>query len=423
MKLLLGGILAVFGGAVFFLFFYPKTAVVQNQQSGNNIQAGGVLAVPEATGPTSSAATRNGAVSDIGFQAKLNNPPEVVKALYATGWSAGSREKIDYLTNIIESRGLNAIVIDIKDYSGYVSYDTDIPEVKESGAEGELRILRPNELIKRLHDKNIYVIGRITIFQDPILAKAHPEWALKNKNTGKTWKDNRGLSWMDAAAKPVWDYNIAIAKDALNRGFDEINFDYIRFASDGDLSAIGYPFWDEKTPRRGVIKNFFAYLRERLSDAKLSVDLFGLSTIDTWDDLGIGQVIEDAYPYFDYVSPMVYPSHYASGFMGYKNPANYPYEVVKYSMEQALKRLMVETSDQRPETSSATSSVISNQSSVISYRAKLRPWLQSFDLGAVYTSSMLQKQIDAVNEVFATSTDKFGGWFLWDPANNYKSFK
>ena len=121
----------------------------------------------------------------------------------------------------------------------------DVPEVKASGAEGEIKILKPNELIKRLHDKNIYVIGRVTVFQDPILAKAHPEWTLQNKTTGKLWLDNHKLAWLDPAGKPTWDYIVSIAKDALGRGFDEINFDYIRFASDGKLGEISFPFWQK----------------------------------------------------------------------------------------------------------------------------------------------------------------------------------
>ena len=111
---------------------------------------------------------------------------------------------------------------------------------------------------------------------------------------------------MDPAATPVWNYLAAIAKDAFGRGFDEIQFDYIRFASDGSLGNISYPYWDGKTPRATVIANYFKFLRAQFPNEKISADLFGLSTVNN-DDLGIGQVIQDAYEYFDYVSPMVYP--------------------------------------------------------------------------------------------------------------------
>lgn len=423
MKVLFGGFLAIMGSASFFLFFSPKTVVLQSPQAGVLAQSVNLPSVPEAPLPSSSAnkiSNRNG---DIDNQPQLKNPPEIVKALYVTGWSAGSYARMTSLISIIESRGLNAVVIDIKDYSGYVSYAMDVPGVKASGAEGEIRIARPNELIKRLHDKNIYVIGRVTVFQDPILAKAHPEWALKEKNTGKTWLDNHKLAWMDAAGQPTWDYTISIAKDALSRGFDEINFDYIRFASDGNLGSISFPFWDGKTAKHLVIKNFFSYLREQLPDAKLSADLFGLATYDSWDDLGIGQVIEDAYQYFDYVCPMVYPSHYAAGTLNYKNPAEHPYEIIKYSMDEALKRLSAGIKIKAANVSSTASSSAQAAVSREPYRAKLRAWIQVFDLGTVYTPAMIQQEIKATEDALASSTGKYGGWLLWDPANNYKNFR
>ncbi|HUX35506.1 MAG TPA: putative glycoside hydrolase [Candidatus Paceibacterota bacterium] len=423
MKVIFGGLIALVGGVAFFLSFSPKTVVLQNPQPGALAQTINLPAVPEAPLPSSSPVKIPNTNGDIPNQPQLKNPPEVIKAVYVTAWSAGSYAKMTSIINLIKSRGLNAVVIDIKDYSGYVSYAMDVPEVKASGAEEQIRIAKPNELIKRLHDENIYVIGRITVFQDPILAKAHPEWALHNASSGAVWLDNNKLAWMDPDGQPTWDYVVSIAKDALSRGFDEINFDYIRFASDGNLGAISFPFWDGKTPKHLVIKKFFGYLREQMPDAKLSADLFGLSTFDSWDDLGIGQVIEDAYQYFDYVCPMVYPSHYASGTLGYKNPADHPYEIIKYSMDKALKRLMANSKEQMANSSSTSSSSAPLAISNPPFRAKLRPWLQVFDLGAVYTPEMIQQEIQATDDSLASSTKGYGGWLLWDPANNYTNFK
>jgi len=425
MKVIFGGLLAFMGSAAFFLFFSPKTVVLQNPQAGALAQAVNLPAVPEAPAPSSSQSKTVSQNGDIQNQPQLQNPPEIVKALYLTGWSAGSYAKMTSIINLIESRGLNAVVVDIKDYSGYVSYAMDVPGVKASGAEGEIKIARPNELIKRLHDKNIYVIGRVTVFQDPILAKAHPEWALHNASSGSVWLDNHKLAWMDPDGQPTWDYVISIANDALSRGFDEVNFDYIRFASDGNLGSISFPFWDGKTAKHLIIKKFFSYLRQQMPDAKLSADLFGLSTYDSWDDLGIGQVIEDAYQYFDYVCPMVYPSHYAVGTLNYKNPADHPYEIIKYSMDKALERLTrkttVVTGTAKNVSSTYTSTAQITQP--VNFRAKLRPWLQVFDLGAVYTPAMIQEEIRASDDALASSSGKYGGWLLWDPANNYKNFK
>lgn len=340
-------------------------------------------------------------------QKPLADPPASVRAIYLTSWTAGAADRLNSLLDLVDrDEDLNAVVIDIKDYSGYLAYSTEVPEAKASGAEDDLRIADINGMIKRLHDKNIYIIGRISVFQDPIFAKYRPEWAIQS-STGGIWKDRKGLFWLDPGAKPVWDYNLAIAKDALERGFDEINFDYIRFPSDGNLRAVVYPFSGGNVSARNTIRDFFKYLRENLPEAKISADIFGLATVAA-DDLGIGQVIEDAYEYFDYVAPMVYPSHYAGDFIGYKNPAEHPYEVVKYSLESALLRRQA----------------LVNSTSTEVKAGKLRPWLQVFDLGATYNRPMVKAQIRAVEETLnnATGSDAWAGWMLWDPQNIYQGY-
>jgi len=395
----LGTILIASAGAVFLLTSVNNVEFNSNESIENPAE---LPEVPEAeepeTGTSDKAQETSNNVSDIEAQKPLENPPDVIKAVYATSWSASSQSKMDYLINLINTTELNAIVIDIKDFSGMVLYDVDVPQVDEYGAK-EIRIPRPNALIKRLHDNGIYVIARQTVFQDPVLAAARPDLAVKNRYTGGTWKDRKGLAWTDPSSKEVWDYNIAIARDAADRGFDEINFDYIRFPSDGDLSALSYTFYDETTTlKTTAMAEFYKYLNANLSDVKTSADLFGLSTVN-YDGLGIGQVIEDAYRYFDYVSPMVYPSHYANGFQGFANPAAYPYEVVNYSMTTAVARL----------------NVLRNATGggPVVY-AELRPWLQDFDLGADYTADMVRAEIRATYDA-----DPNLGWMLWDPRNNY----
>ena len=162
--------------------------------------------------------------TDLPPQPQLPNPPVVVKAVYLTGWSAGSTKTVDRIISLIKRTELNAVVIDIKDYSGYVSYAMDIPLVKDSGAMRDLRMISPDLAIKKFHDAGIYVIGRVTVFQDPMLAKLKPEWAMKNKTTGALWLDNKKLAWMDPAGQGTWDYVISIAKEAAGRGFAGMNF-------------------------------------------------------------------------------------------------------------------------------------------------------------------------------------------------------
>lgn len=357
---------------------------------------------------TLAAATAANLKLDIENQEPLANPPKVIRAIYATGWSAGSVKKMAYLTNFIKKNGLNAIVIDIKDYSGLVGYDVQYPEVIKYHAK-EIRIPKINALIKRLHDQGIYVIARVTVFQDPALVKARPDLAVKSIATGEPWRDRKGLAWIDATSKDAWAYNKNIAKDALARGFDEINFDYVRFPSDGDLADMKFSDLASQTPKHIVIDEFFKYLRSQLGDAKLSVDLFGLSTINT-DDLGIGQVIEDAYKYFDFVAPMIYPSHYAAGFLGFKNPAAYPYEVVAYSTAHAEKRLLELELVARAEAAS-TSTL---KKAVEPPRGKLRPWLQDFNLGATYDAEKVRLQIKALEDTGLTD-----GYMIWNASNTY----
>jgi len=378
--------------AGFFLFSAHKNTVIDPKPAA---VAQGTIASPAAT--SSNIAVKNSG-SDLPFQPQLANPPAVMKGIYVTAWTAGSA-KMQALIDLIKRTELNAVVIDIKDYSGYVSYAMNVPDVAASGAENQIRIIRPDALIKELHDSGIYVIGRITDFQDPILAKAHPEWALKNKTTGAVWTDDHGLAWIDPAATPAWNYFASVAKDAFARGFDEINFDYIRFASDGSLENISYPYWDGKTPMAAVIADYFKFLRRTFPNNKISVDLFGLATVNN-DGLGIGQVIENAYEYFDYVCPMVYPSHYANGFIGYENPAKYPYQVIDYSLSHGLAKLLAMGNANTTASSAILEPSVANNAP----DTKLRPWLQDFDLGAAYTSAMVREEKQAVYDALDAAT-------------------
>ncbi|MCX6716890.1 MAG: GTP-binding protein [Candidatus Taylorbacteria bacterium] len=323
--------------------------------------------------------------------------PDSVKAIYMTGWVAGSLSLREKLVKLIDTTELNSVVIDVKDYSGRLSFIPSDPSLQKIGS-GESRVKDMKAFVKELHDKNIYVIARISSFQDAYLVGARPDLAVKRKSDGKVWKDNKGISWLDPGSEEVWHYLTEIGKEAYSVGFDELNFDYIRFPSDGDMNNISYTF-STSTKKALVIKNFFSYLRDNLGDiaekgkptVKLSADLFGMTTTNS-DDLGIGQVMENALPYMDYICQMVYPSHYPATFMGFATPAEKPYEVVKYSMDKAVARVRV-----------ASSSI-----------AKLRPWLQDFSIGhTTYTADMVRAQMTA------TYDSGLNSWLLWNASNKY----
>jgi len=347
------------------------------------------LQMAEAGNP-SQAVTSTSAEAPVAVK-KTKAPEKEIRGIYLTAYSAGSPTKVDKIINSIKGTKINAVIIDIKDYSGYLSYDSQIPLVTELRLK-QIKIKNIKEVIEKFHKNNLYVIARIAVFQDPALSNKRPTWAVQNKNTGKIWQDRKGLSWLDPANPAVWKYHTDIAKEAINLGFDEINLDYVRFPSDGSISAMVFPKWNNVGSKAEVIKKFFTFFAKELGGepAYTSVDLFGLTTT-VRNDMNIGQLLESATPYFDYVCPMVYPSHYPNGYLGYKNPADYPYKIIYKATKTANERI----------------------ASTTDIRAKIRPWIQDFDLGATYTAGMIKKEIKAISDA------KGYGYLVWDPKNLY----
>lgn len=320
--------------------------------------------------------------------------PTQVKGIYMTACVAATPDFREKLVRLLDETELNTLIIDIKDYTGSVSFATEDPLFKNAEEKGCF-VPDMREFVERLHSKGIYVVGRITVFQDPLMAMKRPDLAVQKTSDKSVWKDFKGLSFIDVSAREYWDYIITLAKTSYEAGFDELNFDYIRFPSDGNMNDIFYPWSEDRItldPEHGkaqALEDFFAYLANHFaqSGATLSADLFGMTTTNT-DDLNIGQVLERALPYFDFIAPMVYPSHYPPRFISLPNPAAEPYKVIKYSLDAAWNR------------SSSTP-------------GKIRPWLQDFDLGAVYTAEMVRTQIQATYDA------GFSSWMLWDAANTY----
>ncbi|MBT4120798.1 MAG: putative glycoside hydrolase [Candidatus Magasanikbacteria bacterium] len=311
-----------------------------------------------------------------------------VKGLYITAYTASSPKALDRIINLINSTELNAVVIDIKDYTGYVLYDSNLLWVNEFKTD-KSRLGDVKEIIKKLHDNDIYAIARQTVFQDPVLANANPEWAIHSKSGG-LWRDHKGLAWVDPTRREVWNYNIAIAREAIRFGFDEINFDYVRFPSDGNMSNVVYTNGDQK--RYEVMNSFFKHIGQSLErePAWISIDMFGF-VMERHDGMSIGQRLEDAVDYIDYICPMMYPSHYPSGHLRLDNPAASPGIVIENGMKKGAP-------------------YFENK------KAEARPWIQAFNIGAVYDSGpLIREQIDMVEKY----TD--GGWLLWNAANRYTS--
>ena len=288
-----------------------------------------------------------------------------VKGLYLTGWSAGNKERMDYYLNLIEETELNALVIDIKNDDGIVSYESKVPEVVEAGT--FLRKYDAKQLIEKLHEKDIYVIGRLVCFRDPAYSKKYPDRAVKHINGGlwREEKNNQDMTWLNPCDERNWKYIVDIAKEAVELGFDEIQFDYVRFP-DGNRSKMNFGKTD--FVKHEVINNFLAYAREEMPDVTISADVFGIVCVSPEDREDIGQYLELIGKDLDYISPMTYPSLYARGQIvngiKFPNPDLEPYAVVYNTLLMARDRL----------------------SKVEGYKADIRPYLQA------YTASWLPKR-------------------------------
>jgi hypothetical protein len=383
---------------------------------------------PQATSTVAALFKREPETSAVPLPVTAHAPvPEHVRGIYMTQCAVGTPSLRDSLVSFIEaSPELNAVVIDIRDYTGYISFDTDNPMLTEY-VSTQCGARDMKAFIEELHTKNIYVIGRITTFQNPAYTKNHPDQAVQ-RTGGGVWKDHKGLSFVDVGAKPYWENVVALARESYNIGFDELNFDYIRFPSDGNMAAADYS-WSRGKSKPEALEEFYQYLTKELrpegstpgeNTPMLSVDLFGMVTTNT-DDLNIGQVLERALPYFDYIYPMVYPSHYPSGFHGYKNVNANSYGIVHFSMSEAVRRTVATTTTiasfaytPLPKASTSSPQLYEKPSYPAS---KMRPWLQSFDYPVTYTAAMVAEQIKANEDAGLHS------YLFWDPANKYRSLR
>lgn len=325
--------------------------------------------------------------------------PEEVRGIYWTGNTAGTK-RVESLMDYASSSRLNTVVMDIKMDDGSLAFVPNDPALEALTPKKPV-IRDLDGLLVRLKDRGLYRVARIAVMRDRVFGELHPDTVLRTDGGG-IWHDRTGMPWLDPASPKVAEYSLALAREAYARGFDEIQFDYVRFASDGVLSAIRYPVYDGRLTKSQVMREYFKVVGGTLQSEKIPVsfDLFGLTFVNN-DGLGIGQRLTDVYPYADFVSPMAYPSHYAKGFQGFANPALYPYEVVKHTLDSGIGIVQSADSSTTPE----------------AVKLKSRPWIQDFDLGAVYDAAKVQAQIKAARDAGAS------GWMLWNAANVYTPTK
>ena len=360
--------------------------------------------------------------------------PKETKTIYMTSCVAGTPSFREKVIAVIEETEINAVIIDIKDYSGTISFKPEAPEWISAWENARCGARDMEELIQTLHKKNIFVMGRIAVFQDPFFSKTRPDLSVTKASDGSVWHDKKGLSFIDVGSREYWDHIILLARDSYNIGFDELNFDYVRYPSDGNMQDIAFPNsvrGEYKNDKPANLEAFFKYLNEKLDDEALfttvrhentgretatpwtSADLFGMTTTNT-DDLSIGQVIERAVPYFDFIAPMVYPSHYPDGFIGLGNPNSNPYAVVYYAMKGGVERIVATTTVVAGFTHERLGTSTPAVYSKSTYPAtKLRTWIQDFDYGGDYGPKEVRAQIQASYDAGVKD------FMIWAPSNIY----
>ena len=306
-----------------------------------------------------------------------------VHGVHLTGWGAGSPKVRRTFVREMKAAGLNAVVVALKEYDGYM-FVRGVPLAHETGAFVNAIPDLP-ACVRDFREAGIYAIARIVLFKDNHLARRRPDLAVRQSGGG-IWTNAKGVAWVDPYRRELWDYNLDIAVRAAEAGFDEIQFDYVRFPSDGDVRTCRYSRADHsKAAAKRNLDAFLAYARERLkpSGVRISICVFGMTTTDD-SGMGIGQHIGELTRQVDYVSPMMYPSHYHKGLYGLKNPNREPYKTILYGTRDAVARLGPDA-------------------------WRLRPYFQDFSLGFRYQEAQVRAQI------LAAAREGVTDWILWNP--------
>ncbi len=330
------------------------------------------------------------AVSELGNpQTDIALSPFAVKALYLTVYGAASAKIREAALASIDKNRLNALVIDVKGDRGFIPFKVDLPLAEAVGAQNTILIKDMPAFIAGLKEKGLYLIARIVVFKDDPLAKARPEWAVRKKGGG-VFQDRERLRWVDPFRREVWDYNIAIAKIAAELGFDEIQFDYVRFP---DNRGVSFSRPATEASRTEAITGFLTAAHQALMpyNVLVAADIFGYVCWNT-NDTDIGQKIGPIVEAVDVVSPMLYPSGYQFGIPNYRNPVKHPYEIIYLSLKRSQERTGAPA-------------------------RQFRPWLQAFrDYafgGGDFGEERMRLQIKAAEDFGAS------GWMFWNPRNIY----
>lgn len=328
-----------------------------------------------------------------------NNPRVDVKGVYLNIYTIGSSKKMERLINLANTTEINAFVIDVKDDNGVLSFEMEAPKKFGIPVSKNYPIKNIEEFMKKMKENNIYTIARIVSFKDPTYAKANPDKVIISRDTGKPYTNSDGIIWVSAHDRNLWDYNLSVAEEAAKAGFNEIQFDYVRFpASNGGKLDAKLNYRNTKNESKPeTIQKYLKYAKERLNvlGVYTSADVYG--QVGTFsDDMGLGQHWEAVTQVVDYISPMMYPSHYGNGAYGIAVPDAQPYKTIYHSLKDSI-----------------------NRNENVNSPAVIRPWIQAFTAKWVkgyipYNEKEIREQIKAMNDLGVTE------YLLWSPSNNYK---
>jgi hypothetical protein len=313
--------------------------------------------------------------------------PEEARAVYLMTDHALSKKRMDAVRELLDTTELNAVVIDVK---------VDLPVLENPKTRAKLAVV-----VAELNTRGVWTIARIVVMQDSWLARKRPELAIKT-NGGELWHSGRASwrrYWVDPASNEVAEYNIRIAKQAIDIGFREIQFDYIRFPSDGDMKDMVYPVWRRDEKKYEVMRRFFAKLNHELKSYKpeivLGIDIFGEAHFNGGEP-GVGQRMPDLEEFFDVIAPMNYPSHFKCGELGLKDPTAQPYELMKRALRHGHKH------ETRP-------------------GLVIRPWVQVFSIRSIYGCGgrIEYGAAEIAGQLRAAREEKVGGYMLWNGGSRY----
>ncbi len=314
--------------------------------------------------------------------------PIKVKALYLTFWAANhSSPRSKDILKLVEETEINAVVIDIKNEYGSTSFWTSFEQANSYGAYKDRTNRDMPKFMKELKDRNIYTIARIVTFKDELQAVNNPDYAIKEKS-GEIWRNHDNMAWVDPFDKRSHEYAIRVAEEAAKVGFDEINFDYIRFPA---RKGLRYSKINTEKNRINAIGEFLDFAQDRLRKygVFISVDTYG-NICWTEDDNGIGQTVTSLAAHTDYLSPMLYPSGFAKGSFYFEHPSEHPHAVIFRSIKNIQDRIDAK---------------------------RVRPWLQYFKDYAhkrrYYKKEEIREQIRASDDINTS------GWMMWSPSSRY----